>query len=119
MTKVFHPNVSDKGEICVNTLKKDWKENLGIKHVLLTIKCLLIYPNPDSALNPDASRMMQESFDEYCKHSAMMTAIHARPKEKSEPANGTKNDADPKKRASSAKQPQIKNVQQKRKLKRL
>jgi len=23
-TKIFHPNVSEKGEICVNTLKKDW-----------------------------------------------------------------------------------------------
>lgn len=35
MTKIFHPNVSDKGEICVNTLKKDWKPELGIRHVLL------------------------------------------------------------------------------------
>lgn len=24
MTKIFHPNVSENGEICVNTLKKDW-----------------------------------------------------------------------------------------------
>ena len=24
LTKIFHPNVSAKGEICVNTLKKDW-----------------------------------------------------------------------------------------------
>ena len=24
ITKIFHPNVSEKGEICVNTLKKDW-----------------------------------------------------------------------------------------------
>eukprot|EP01120_Amphizonella_sp_Union-15-10_P005501 TRINITY_DN1633_c0_g1_i2.p1 TRINITY_DN1633_c0_g1~~TRINITY_DN1633_c0_g1_i2.p1 ORF type:complete len:204 (-),score=30.70 TRINITY_DN1633_c0_g1_i2:119-730(-) len=77
MTKIFHPNVSDKGEICVNTLKKDWKENLGIKHVLLTIKCLMIIPNPDSALNPEASRLMQESHDEYCRHAAMITSIHA------------------------------------------
>jgi len=23
-TKIFHPNVSEKGEICVNTIKKDW-----------------------------------------------------------------------------------------------
>lgn len=37
LTKIFHPNVSKKGEICVNTLKKDWKEDLGIKHILLVI----------------------------------------------------------------------------------
>lgn len=35
MTKIFHPNVSPIGEICVNTLKKDWKSELGIEHVLL------------------------------------------------------------------------------------
>lgn len=35
MTKVFHPNVAKNGEICVNTLKKDWKPDLGLKHILL------------------------------------------------------------------------------------
>lgn len=35
LTKIFHPNVASNGEICVNTLKKDWKEDLGIKHILL------------------------------------------------------------------------------------
>jgi ubiquitin-conjugating enzyme E2 S len=35
ITKIFHPNVSRNGEICVNTLKKDWKPDLGIKHILL------------------------------------------------------------------------------------
>jgi len=24
LTKIFHPNVSVEGAICVNTLKKDW-----------------------------------------------------------------------------------------------
>jgi ubiquitin-protein ligase len=28
MTKIYHPNVSDKGEICVNTLKKDWNPKI-------------------------------------------------------------------------------------------
>ena len=35
LTKIFHPNVASNGEICVNTLKKDWKPELGIKHILL------------------------------------------------------------------------------------
>lgn len=35
LTKIFHPNVASNGEICVNTLKKDWKADLGIRHVLL------------------------------------------------------------------------------------
>jgi ubiquitin-conjugating enzyme E2 S len=35
LTKIFHPNVSASGEICVNTLKKDWQPSLGLKHILL------------------------------------------------------------------------------------
>ena len=35
LTKIFHPNVSKNGEICVNTLKKDWKPDLGLKHILI------------------------------------------------------------------------------------
>lgn len=35
LTRIFHPNVAPNGEICVNTLKKDWKSDLGIQHILL------------------------------------------------------------------------------------
>ena len=34
LTRIFHPNISKAGEICVNTLKKDWQSTLGIGHVL-------------------------------------------------------------------------------------
>lgn len=39
LTKTFHPNVSEAGEICVNVLKKDWKPDLGIRHVLMVGAC--------------------------------------------------------------------------------
>ena len=35
LTKIFHPNVSKDGEICVSTLKKDWKPELDLSHILL------------------------------------------------------------------------------------
>lgn len=35
VTRIFHPNIAKNGEICVNTLKKDWKPTLGLRHVLL------------------------------------------------------------------------------------
>lgn len=79
LTKIFHPNVASNGEICVNTLKKDWKPDLGIKHILLTIKCLLIVPNPESALNEEAGKMLLEHYDDYSQRAKLMTEIHARP----------------------------------------
>lgn len=41
LTKIFHPNVAKNGAICVNTLKKDWKPEHGIKHILLVIGLII------------------------------------------------------------------------------
>jgi ubiquitin-conjugating enzyme E2 S len=79
LTKIFHPNVAANGEICVNTLKKDWKSDLGIKHILLTIKCLLIVPNAESALNDEAGKLLLERYDDYSSRAKIFTEIHAQP----------------------------------------
>jgi ubiquitin-conjugating enzyme E2 S len=79
LTKIFHPNVSSVGDICVNTLKKDWNPELGLMHILLTIRCLLIVPFPESALNEEASKLFIESYDEYSRRAKMLTTIHASP----------------------------------------
>jgi len=63
----------------VNTLKRDWKESYGLSHILLTIKCLLIAPNPESALNEEAGRLLLEAYDDYCARARTWTSIHARP----------------------------------------
>eukprot|EP00045_Choanoeca_perplexa_P000399 m.14372 g.14372 ORF g.14372 m.14372 type:complete len:197 (+) comp10266_c0_seq1:112-702(+) len=79
MTKIFHPNVSASGDICVNTLKRDWKPEYGIGHVLTVVKCLLIHPNPESALNEEAGKLLLEQYEEFAAHAKMMTEIHAMP----------------------------------------
>ena len=43
-----------------------------------TIKCLLIYPNPESALNEEAGRLLLEHYDDYSSRARMMTTIHAK-----------------------------------------
>lgn len=78
LTKIFHPNVSAAGEVCVNTLKRDWRPELGLAHALLAVKCLLIAPNPDSALNADAAALLRDRYDDYCERARLYTDIHAR-----------------------------------------
>ena len=58
LTKIFHPNVAPQtGEICVNTLKKDWSQTgWSLSHIFEVIKCLLIVPFPESSLNEEAGR---------------------------------------------------------------
>jgi ubiquitin-conjugating enzyme E2 S len=77
LTKIFHPNIAKTGEICVNTLKKDWKADLGIGHVLQVVRCLLINPFPESALNEEAGKLCMEEYESYFKRAQMMTEVHA------------------------------------------
>jgi len=99
LTKIFHPNVSSAGEICVNTLKKDWKPTYGIEHILVTIKCLLIYPNAESALDEDAGRELLENYESYSARAKLITSVHAttpRPPEfESSPSNAPESPTKP------------------------
>ncbi|VDP85397.1 unnamed protein product [Schistosoma mattheei] len=75
-TKIFHPNLApNTGEVRVNTLKKDSKSNLGLRHILLTIRCLLIEPNPESALNMEAGKLLLD-YSEYVAEARLLTEVH-------------------------------------------
>lgn len=80
LTKIYHPNVDmSSGAICVNTLKKDWTPDTSFSHVLSVIRCLLIYPFPESSLNDEAGKLFMESYDEYSKRARLMADVHGRP----------------------------------------
>ncbi|KAJ9360243.1 putative ubiquitin conjugating enzyme E2 [Paecilomyces variotii] len=77
-TRIWHPNVDEAtGSVCVDTLKRDWKPTLTLRDVLVTISCLLIYPNPDSALNSAAGALLQEDYETFSRQAKLMTSIHA------------------------------------------
>ena len=81
VTKIFHPNVSEKGEICVNTLKRDWNpKQWSLYNLFEVIKCLLIVPFPQSSLNEEAGKMFMDNYDEYFRVAKMLTDIHAKKK---------------------------------------
>ena len=78
ITKIYHPNVSEKGEICVNTLKKDWNpKTFSLFNLFEVIKCLLIIPFPESSLNEEAGKIFMENYKEYFNVAQMYTKIYA------------------------------------------
>ncbi|KAJ5491221.1 hypothetical protein N7539_002788 [Penicillium diatomitis] len=77
-TKIWHPNVEElTGAVCVDTLKRDWQSTLTLRDVLVTISCLLIHPNPDSALNSTAGTLLREDFAAFSHRAKLLTSIHA------------------------------------------
>ncbi|KAJ5628104.1 Ubiquitin-conjugating enzymeE2 [Penicillium lividum] len=77
-TRIWHPNVEEMtGAVCVDTLKRDWQSKLTLRDVLITISCLLINPNPDSALNSSAGNLLREDYDVFAHQARLMTSIHA------------------------------------------
>lgn len=43
-----------------------------------TIYCLLVLPNPDSALNDQSAHLLQDDYDAFARQARLMTSIHAR-----------------------------------------
>ncbi|KAJ3340734.1 ubiquitin-conjugating enzyme E2 S [Gonapodya sp. JEL0774] len=76
LTKIFHPNVGPGGEICVDTLKREWKKGTSVGEVLVTIKCLLIAPNPDSALNQEAGKLLLEEYDRFAQRARVFAEVY-------------------------------------------
>ena len=47
-TPIYHPNIDDSGNVCIDIIKGGWKPNYTMRFILNAIVGLLKYPNPDS-----------------------------------------------------------------------
>ncbi|CAF1237125.1 unnamed protein product [Adineta ricciae] len=77
-TRIYHPNISPQGDICLDILHDKWSPVLTIRTVLLSLCSLLTDPNPEHGLDNDIlqvyrtnKKMYEENAKEWTKKYAM------------------------------------------------
>eukprot|EP00128_Syssomonas_multiformis_P012319 Colp12_sorted_trinity150504_noHs@13478 len=68
-TKMYHPNIDDQGNICVDILKPDvWKPATKIEQVVLSIASILDAPNFADPLVPEIAETYNTDNKKYLKN---------------------------------------------------
>lgn len=65
LNNMFHPNVDEQGNICLDILKDKWTPVLNVTKALLSILAIMAEPNPSSALNMDAATLFTSNMEDY------------------------------------------------------
>eukprot|EP00178_Gracilaria_changii_P018730 TRINITY_DN53853_c0_g1_i1.p1 TRINITY_DN53853_c0_g1~~TRINITY_DN53853_c0_g1_i1.p1 ORF type:complete len:118 (-),score=13.45 TRINITY_DN53853_c0_g1_i1:63-368(-) len=66
-TKIYHPNISDAGEICHEVYEADWKPTKKVRSIMDILRSMLISPNPASPIREDIAQQFAEDHDNYVK----------------------------------------------------
>lgn len=62
---MFHPNVYNTGELCLDILQNRWSPSYDVAGILASIQSLLHDPNPNSPANVEAARLYVEDRKAY------------------------------------------------------
>jgi len=79
-TRIYHMNISDRGNICIDILKHNWSPALSLFKVMLSLSSLLTDPNPQDPLVPTIATEFVRNRALHDKTAREWTELYAKPK---------------------------------------
>ncbi|KAJ7720301.1 ubiquitin-conjugating enzyme/RWD-like protein [Mycena maculata] len=79
-TRIYHMNISDQGNICIDILKHNWSPALSLFKVILSLSSLLTDPNPKDPLVPSIATQYTRNRKLHDSTARQWTELYARPK---------------------------------------
>jgi ubiquitin-conjugating enzyme E2 D/E len=77
ITRVYHPNISSQGDICLDILNEKWSPALTIRTVLLSLCSLLTDPNPEHGLDNEILSVYRTNKSKYEENAREWTKKYA------------------------------------------
>jgi ubiquitin-protein ligase len=78
-TRIYHCNIADNGDICLDLLKGNWSAALSIGKLLLSICSLLADANPSDPLVPDIAKLYLQDRKRHDETAREWTLRFAKP----------------------------------------
>ena len=82
VNKIYHPNVDEKsGTICLDVINQTWSPLFELKNIFEEfLPQLLLYPNPNDPLNPDAADLLLHNKKRYEERVKKYVKLYANDK---------------------------------------